>query len=320
MIQQEEYYPFGMVSESSQRENSLPNEYKYNGKEEQTELNLGWLDYGQRMYEPTLGRFFTEDRFAEKYFDQNPYSYAFNNPALYIDVNGDSVWTVNKSSVDNKGNTTITHTIHIQGKVLKQSYGNTDAGTVANGLNARLNAQSVTNSSKNDNGTITTETTKIVANYSAAASMDNVSASDHLVVIVDGVAGKGDPRLGGGDASGLGQTPGKVAYIEGGSDASENAFHEVGHNLGLKHPEVNNSKDPMSYTGSGANFSKDQMNQVLDNGVSGSPNRGSNYGIMRTSYPGVSQNTFGVSTNQRPFKMTPAQNAKIPLPLINPYK
>lgn len=43
-----------------------------------------------RMYQPELGRFFTQDRFAEKYLDNTPYHYALNNPVLFIDVNGDS--------------------------------------------------------------------------------------------------------------------------------------------------------------------------------------------------------------------------------------
>jgi hypothetical protein len=38
-----------------------------------------------------LGRFHTQDRFAEKYNDFTPYHYFTNNPILYIDVNGDSL-------------------------------------------------------------------------------------------------------------------------------------------------------------------------------------------------------------------------------------
>ena len=44
------------------------------------------------MFDPALGRFFTQDRFAEKYLDFSPYQYAANNPMLYIDVNGDSIY------------------------------------------------------------------------------------------------------------------------------------------------------------------------------------------------------------------------------------
>jgi len=51
------------------------------------------MDYGARMYDGALGRFFTQDRFAEKYLDFTPYQYGANNPVLYIDVNGDSLRT-----------------------------------------------------------------------------------------------------------------------------------------------------------------------------------------------------------------------------------
>src|SRR5690606_34984171 len=91
VVQMEEYYPFGLAFNSYNRENSVAQDYKYNGKEEQKELNLGWLDYGMRMYQPELGRFFTKDRFAEKYRPISPYQYAANNPVRFIDVNGDSI-------------------------------------------------------------------------------------------------------------------------------------------------------------------------------------------------------------------------------------
>jgi RHS repeat-associated protein len=80
------------VASSYQRENSLEQSYLYNGKELQTDLDLDWYDYGARMYDAAVGRFFTQDRFSEKYLDFSPYQYAANNPIIYIDVNGDSVW------------------------------------------------------------------------------------------------------------------------------------------------------------------------------------------------------------------------------------
>lgn len=51
-----DYYPFGLTFNSYSRENSLPNMYQYNGKEKQDELDLGWIDYGARMYMPEIGR------------------------------------------------------------------------------------------------------------------------------------------------------------------------------------------------------------------------------------------------------------------------
>ncbi len=53
---------------------------------------MDWYDYGARFYDPALGRFTTQDRFAEKYLDLTPYQYAANNPILFIDVNGDSIF------------------------------------------------------------------------------------------------------------------------------------------------------------------------------------------------------------------------------------
>jgi RHS repeat-associated protein len=72
------------------------NKYKYNGKEEQRKefadgSGLDWVDYGARMYDAQVGRFFTKDRFSEKYLSLSPYQYVKGNPIKYIDVNGDSI-------------------------------------------------------------------------------------------------------------------------------------------------------------------------------------------------------------------------------------
>jgi hypothetical protein len=52
VVSSQDYYPFGLTFNSHNRENSLVNQYQYNGKETQDELNLGWLDYGAAT--PTL--------------------------------------------------------------------------------------------------------------------------------------------------------------------------------------------------------------------------------------------------------------------------
>jgi RHS repeat-associated protein len=80
---------------SYQTENSVDQNYLYNGKELQKELNIGWLDYGARMYQPELARFGAQDTFADKYLSISPYQYGGNNSIKYVDVNGDSIWIEN---------------------------------------------------------------------------------------------------------------------------------------------------------------------------------------------------------------------------------
>ena len=89
------YYPFGGVFANST--NVQP--YKYNGKELDTKKGLNWYDYGARHYDAAVGRFHTQDRFAEKYYPMSPYQYGANNPVNCIDVNGDSI-IINKENIN----------------------------------------------------------------------------------------------------------------------------------------------------------------------------------------------------------------------------
>jgi RHS repeat-associated protein len=90
-VQSEEYYPFGLSFNSYQRENNIVNQYKYNGKEEQDELGLGWLDYGARMYMSDIGRWGVIDPLSEKSRRWSPYNYALDNPMRFIDPDGREV-------------------------------------------------------------------------------------------------------------------------------------------------------------------------------------------------------------------------------------
>ncbi|MHA3046231.1 RHS repeat-associated core domain-containing protein [Riemerella anatipestifer] len=79
------YYPFGL--EHTGYNGLLGNQsynYKYNGKELQTEI--GMYDYGARFYMPDLGRWGVVDPLAEETMEL--YSYVKNNPIMLIDPTG----------------------------------------------------------------------------------------------------------------------------------------------------------------------------------------------------------------------------------------
>jgi RHS repeat-associated protein len=88
VIQRDEYYPFGLTFNSFQRENTLKNNYLYNGKELQTDLDMNEYDFGARHYMPDLGRWGVLDPLAEKGRRWSPYAYAFDNPVRFIDPDG----------------------------------------------------------------------------------------------------------------------------------------------------------------------------------------------------------------------------------------
>ena len=88
LLEENDYYAFGQRYPRSEQAQSSANRFKYNGKELQTVGGLGYLDYGARMYDQSLGRWFTTDPLSEKYYGLSPYVYCGNNPLRYVDPDG----------------------------------------------------------------------------------------------------------------------------------------------------------------------------------------------------------------------------------------
>ncbi|NAS12671.1 RHS repeat protein [Poritiphilus flavus] len=85
------YYPFGLEHKGyNSVVNGVENKYmNYNGKELEEDLNLGWIDYGARRYMRDIGRWTSIDPMADKMRNNSPFNYAFNNPILFVDPDGE---------------------------------------------------------------------------------------------------------------------------------------------------------------------------------------------------------------------------------------
>jgi RHS repeat-associated protein len=95
ILEETHYYPFGLRMEGicTKAANSLTNKYQYGGIELQSKefsdgSGLEAYDFGARMQDPQLGRFWQKDPLAGEYSSYSPYAYVFNNPIILIDPTG----------------------------------------------------------------------------------------------------------------------------------------------------------------------------------------------------------------------------------------
>ncbi len=93
IISEKHYYPFGLQQKGynntiTANANSMAERFAYNGKENNPELGLNWMDFSARNYDPALGRWMNLDPLAELMTRHSPYNFAFDNPIFFVDPDG----------------------------------------------------------------------------------------------------------------------------------------------------------------------------------------------------------------------------------------
>jgi RHS repeat-associated protein len=95
ILEENNYYPFGLKHKGYNSSiTGRDHQYGFGNREEIDELGLGVLDFGERNYQPELGRWFNIDPFAEFMRNQSPYNFGFNNPIYFSDYGGTIPWPV----------------------------------------------------------------------------------------------------------------------------------------------------------------------------------------------------------------------------------
>jgi RHS repeat-associated protein len=101
---------------SSSAPMSMPNRFKYNGKELNEEFDLNWYSYGAREYMSDIARWNGVDPLSYRYLEYSPYHYSYNSPLNFRDPDGRKIVDANGNEVgieigeDKKGRQTISYT------------------------------------------------------------------------------------------------------------------------------------------------------------------------------------------------------------------
>lgn len=95
LLEETHYYPFGLamhgISSKAESFGEPKNKVKYNGIEQNTDLDLNIGEAFFRTHDPQIGRWLQVDPKADKFSNLNPYMAMGNNPISIVDPRGDEI-------------------------------------------------------------------------------------------------------------------------------------------------------------------------------------------------------------------------------------
>ncbi|OAV43661.1 hypothetical protein A3850_003735 [Lewinella sp. 4G2] len=243
VISEHHYYPFGMEMRGAWNDSQTgvdDNRYRYNGKE--LNEDLGLYAYGFRYYDPAIGRFTGVDPISDQFPHVSTYNYAENEPIANIDLHGlqkvraddvrDSNGNVGRRNVSASYNQKVINLSSKQGHEISVGLGRVKS-SIESSFSGRAPSYVRTDDYQLTDRKVTVSV-KTRVNQTVVTSLDDVSDTDFLMIVVDQVVNSNEENV-----QGWGETPGNVTLVEAGELTGEKGgelgAHEFGHNTGADH-------------------------------------------------------------------------------------
>jgi RHS repeat-associated protein len=254
-------YPIGMlIQERTYTATVEGYRFGFNGMEKVDEVSGSGnaYDFGARIYDSRLGRWMSTDPLQKKYPSLSPYNFVANSPLQYIDADGREIIVTREKREGQKDLVKI----YITGSI----WDNTTEGLT------KENAESIAHTVLEQAATVWSQEVgdaeiQLTSDFNYVESPADITGNDHIIRIVDvnGVEAVEDDDDG--ETKAAAATGGSTLFVESDyltdrteKEQTRTSGHEVGHLLGLTHPNTKETpEEQKAFYSEGEQKTKDNI-------------------------------------------------------------